>query len=157
MKLCRECNVEKPLSDFYAHAKMKDGHLNKCKICVKSRIEKYIQANPEKKKEWSRNYANSESGKERARKYKQTDKAKEAIKQSKQRYRKSYPARIRARSLVRHEVLNGRLIRPDLCSECNKTGRVEGHHDDYTKPLIVRWLCDSCHKLWHRKNKPIFE
>ena len=26
---------------------------------------------------------------------------------------------------------------------------VTGHHDDYSEPLTVRWLCYSCHRLHH--------
>ncbi len=35
MKVCFKCNIEKPLSDYYKHQKIGDGHLNKCKDCTK--------------------------------------------------------------------------------------------------------------------------
>lgn len=57
----------------------------------------------------------------------------------------------RARGVVIWARKTGRLVRPKVCSECGTPGRrIEGHHDDYGKPLCVRWLCGKCHRAVHR-------
>jgi transposase-like protein len=38
------------------------------------------------------------------------------------------------------------------CEMCGKEDNIHAHHDDYDKPLNVRWLCPICHKDWHIKN-----
>ena len=57
----------------------------------------------------------------------------------------------RARSVLSNEISKGRLV-AQPCEACGFEGRaidgrnlVHGHHDDYTRPLEVRWLCQSCH------------
>jgi 5-methylcytosine-specific restriction endonuclease McrA len=46
-KVCKDCGVEKDLADFYKHSGMADGHLNKCKVCVRTRIQKHRREHPE--------------------------------------------------------------------------------------------------------------
>ena len=50
-------------------------------------------------------------------------------------------------------ISDGRLVRPGACENCRREGRIMAHHDDYQKPLDVRWLCTRCHSGWHRSNK----
>lgn len=64
------------------------------------------------------------------------------------------PMRKRAGTLVFEAVLRGSLTRQP-CEACGaSTIEVHAHHDDYAKPLDVRWLCRSCHKRHHREHGP---
>lgn len=37
----------------------------------------------------------------------------------------------------------------------DKIGRrlINAHHDDYSKPFNVRWLCPQHHREWHKNNE----
>ncbi len=54
----------------------------------------------------------------------------------------------RAADRVRYALKTGRLVKPDACQECGKSGRIQAAHSDYSRPLDVRWLCVSCHVRW---------
>lgn len=57
----------------------------------------------------------------------------------------------RARTEVKRAIKIGKLIRPAACERCDSPrGRIEAHHPDYSKPLMVEWLCKGCHHAEHR-------
>src|SRR5580698_6752435 len=56
-KICTKCLREKLLSDFAAappSAPTKDGHLHRCKSCIRSYQNAYDKANPEATRKWQR-------------------------------------------------------------------------------------------------------
>ena len=53
--------------------------------------------------------------------------------------------KINAHAKVNRAVKSGKLIRGEFCEICNKKCKTEGHHEDYSKPLSVNWLCRGCH------------
>lgn len=64
----------------------------------------------------------------------------------------------RIHGFVLRAVRYGILKRPKRCSRCKASrkssdGRslIYGHHDDYSKPLDVMWLCPVCHAERHRE------
>jgi len=58
-----------------------------------------------------------------------------------------------------HKAIQKGILIPEPCEVCGAEGtmedgrnRVHAHHDDYRKPLSVRWLCQPCHHEWHKHN-----
>ena len=124
-KTCFKCGEVKPLSDFYKHKGMADGHLNKCKVCTKKDTAKYTKDNPKKTGEYKKQWARRNSTKRAA------------------------------HIIVGNAIRDGHLIRPDKCENCGCSSNLQAHHDNYMKPLDVRWLCVACHSDWHNHNTPI--
>jgi len=53
---------------------------------------------------------------------------------------------------VRRAWRSGKLQRPTRCSNCGAGADevvIDAHHDDYSKPLQVTYLCRKCHRQWH--------
>lgn len=59
------------------------------------------------------------------------------------RYKSANPEKHKAHLALTRAIRRGDLVRMP-CEKCGAL-RVEGHHDDYSLPLVVRWLCKSHH------------
>jgi hypothetical protein len=43
------------------------------------------------------------------------------------------------------------LPKPETCQHCgNIPKKLHGHHEDYSKPFDVIWLCFPCHRHFHK-------
>ena len=54
-----------------------------------------------------------------------------------------------SRRLTSYYVKTGRIVRKP-CEVCGNE-RSQAHHEDYAKPLEVRWLCQKHHQAEHRR------
>ncbi len=61
---------------------------------------------------------------------------------------------LRARHDVRTALERG-VLRREACRVCGAT-KAHAHHDDYSKPLDVIWLCSHHHHQRHRAMKPSY-
>jgi ribosomal protein L44E len=57
-----------------------------------------------------------------------------------------------ARRDANKAIRSGQLVRQP-CESCGTSNRVQAHHDDYSKPLDVRWMCSECHARHHREER----
>lgn len=146
-KRCFKCGRTKPVTSFYRHPKMADGYLNKCKECAKRDAR---NADPVKRAEYERERWDRPERREQVAasvaRAKERDPARFARYQ--REYHQRHPERRKARGMVRRAVLSGKLER-EPCEGCG-SWESQAHHDDYAKPLEVRWLCSVCHGLAHR-------
>ena len=96
----------------------------------------------------------------RPRKYNSEEERREAVRVlDRARYamgrHKAYPKdpeKATARQILNRAVRRGEIVKPSVCSQCYRGGeysRIEGHHDDYSRPLEVVWLCAVCHRRKH--------
>lgn len=136
MKSCFKCGAEKPLSEFYKHKRMADGHLNKCKECTRRDVRSHRQ---------DPRYREKVLAYDRARGSRQD---KEYLLE----YKKRFPRKVKANNAISNALRDGKMKKETECSKCGSDFHVEAHHDDYAFPLSVRWLCAACHKQWHAKH-----
>jgi hypothetical protein len=145
-KVCTKCGVDKPMDKF--HKMTASGYLrSRCKPCNNADI-RASRGNDEYREAWQR-YV------KKAREY---PAARARDRRHAEQYRASYPEKTIAKQELRWALDAGRITRPNVCEQCGiidpkrTDGRtlIHGHHDDYSKPLDVRWLCCKCHNAHHR-------
>lgn len=155
MKTCKDCGVHKPLTDYYAHSAMSDGHLSSCKECVKSRVKLHREKNIERVRKYDRNRPNHkervQKTLERERQKKKDPEYRAKIAAQKREWQRKNAEKRAAHVLLNNAVRDGR-VKKLPCVVCGSE-LSEGHHEDYTKPLEVVWLCRKHHAEAHKTDK----
>lgn len=136
MKPCKKCKEEKPLSGFYAHKNMFDGHLNICKSCVKERVMQHRLNNIDRIRAYD------------LKRSKLKHRIKLATEQTR-RWRAEDERRQKCHAAVAKAIRNGDLVQSP-CSRCGEEKSL-AHHESYERPVDVVWLCYACHKVRHKE------
>ena len=136
-KQCFKCRAVLPIDEFYKHPQMGDGHLNKCKLCTKLDVN----ANRIRRLEYYRHYDRKRG----------TRGAGTKDQNATRRYHALNPHKRAAHWATSNTIRDGRLIRQP-CEVCGHEP-AEAHHDDYNKPLDVRWLCTTHHAEHHKRER----
>ena len=131
MKTCFKCLVELPLSEFYAHPQMGDGHLGKCKSCTKRDVTQNRNDRIEQVRAYDRDRA-------------KLPHRRAGVAVRTELWRKADKRRDRCHNAATRKHRKA----PEACQMCGLTGkRLERHHPDYDLPLMIMWLCKPCHYL----------
>lgn len=130
-KVCGSCRIEKPITEFHLHSR--DGYQTRCKTCkrndsrIQNRQPKRRQYNYEKYRKWM--------DKGGLREY---------------RRRPEVMERVRVGAIVQQAIRSGKIERQP-CLICGE--KAHAHHDNYSKPLDIKWLCSKHHAEEHRNLK----
>lgn len=130
LKRCFKCLRDLPIECFYRHKQMADGRLSKCGDCTRADVKLHRAQNVERVRAYDR--ARSKRPESIAVRTATTA-----------AWRKQYPERARAQTTAARAGLDA----PALCEGCNLDRKLEKHHPDYSKPVVVVWLCKPCHAI----------
>jgi len=143
--ICKTCGEEKPLDAFYRQRTILGRHRS-CVECVKARVRKYRAENIERVRDYDR-----QRGQLPERKAANRIRAKGRNDASRKHWAERNKERRTAHITVNNALKKGRLVRPKTCERCGQEKRLHGHHEDYSKPMVVNWLCHDCHGERHRE------
>jgi hypothetical protein len=138
-KICRSCNIEKPILQFQAACGMRDNFSSRCKSCDAI---------------YQKEYNNRPKAIERRIEWREQNKD-NLCARAKKRYKKvikEHPERIKASKAVQREVRRGNIpwARDLKCVLCEDQA-LHYHHESYKEEdwLKVIALCPTCHNKVH--------
>jgi hypothetical protein len=72
---------------------------------------------------------------------------------------KFYYLQSHALAMLSLAIYHGDLTPASNCEKCGVSSgerALHGHHEDYSQPLDVVWLCSSCHRTEHNRDGEYF-
>ena len=135
---------------------MKKKHFNyekyQCRFCkTEGDIEKQDLMKSCKNSNGHQYYCCRKCNTKRLKEYRKTNNGKKSQSLAVKKSTLKYPEKRRAWNLVQLAINNGKLQKQP-CEICGEE-KSETHHDDYSNPLKVKWLCRQCHANLHKNKK----
>lgn len=149
MKQCFKCGCFKQISEYYKHPMMADGHLGKCKECTKQDTFNRVES-----KKLDPNWVIKERARcrEKAKRSRMLGTHPKTNFEAKKNWEIRNKHKKVAQQQARRAFISGKILSTGLCEDCGVTGvKLQMHHEDYSKPLDVNFLCTSCHGKRHWK------
>jgi len=147
MKLCPKCKQTKALSEFHKRRETKKGYASHCKRCRSESAKSYRQANL---KEMRKRGQIAVSRHEKTERFKTTRKL----------YNQKHPERLKAQSLVKKAISEGKLEPLDkvTCILCGGQARNYHHYLGYASEHVfdVVPTCIPCHRKFHTERSYLF-
>lgn len=132
---CGDCLRYKPREYFTKKTRSRSGLEVMCKKCRRKAAREYSRINRSAMRANSKKWRGSSAGKK-------------SIAKANQKYKKANKRKSKIHNDVSRAIKQGKLER-GVCEVCGNR-KTHGHHDDYSKPLEVRWLCNLHHVHDHK-------
>lgn len=145
-KTCKACLVVKPVSAFYKHSMTADGLYPKCKECHCRQCKDNRQADIKAYRRKQRERNKTEKGMLIAQKAYKNSLSFGGRAVSSKKWKLQNPEKYRAYLEIKKAIYHGTLKRQE-CIVCGE--KAQAHHEDYSKPLEVMWLCQKHHSQHH--------
>jgi hypothetical protein len=153
VKTCFKCGKEASIESFYRHSRMADGHLGKCKECTKADARAHRARRLAYYRAYDRMRSMTPKRVEARAAYQLTPSGKASMAKAKINWIARNPDKRRA-----HYTLNGAVrdgcVQKMPCADCGSDFS-QAHHEDYSKPLEVTWLCAKCHAGLHKSRRAL--
>lgn len=107
-----------------------------CRACLRERNRRFKSKNHERVSEYNKQWKAAHP--DAVKRYQATRPS---------RWIEPDPVKVKARAMVATRLRSGKILRRP-CERC-ASAKTQAHHDDYSRPLDIRWLCAKCHRAVH--------
>lgn len=149
-KTCTMCFSIKPVSEFYKHSMTADGLYPTCKQCHCRKCKDNRQKDIKTYRKKQRDKWKTEKGREAAQRIYKTALVSGEHTRRSQEWRAKNPEKYQAHLAVKKALYHNNLKKSG-CVVCGE--KAHAHHEDYSRPLEVVWLCVTHHAEHHMEKR----